>query len=109
MRWGVLFAGVGGTCWGIEAAGQQVVWAMASDHSRMDIAYPATVPMRARLNARCAARLQTLPDTAIWPETFGKAIRLIGNAVPSRLAQLLAEAAVSPAVWNVSLWGKDAA
>lgn len=77
--------------------------------SRKDVVYPATQPMRARLTAHCAARLQTLPDSAIWPDTFSQAMKLIGNAVPSLLAQRLAEAAVAPDVWRVSLWEGSAA
>lgn len=66
----------------------------SSDGSQKDIIYPdRTPPMRARMTARCAARLQTLPDEAIWPKAYYQAIQLIGNAVPSRLAQQLAEAA----------------
>lgn len=82
---------------------------LATNKSPKNIIYPAATPMRARLTTHCAARLQTLPDTAIWPETFSKAIKLIGNAVPSLLAQKLAEAAVNPVVWNMSLWQRQEA
>ena len=78
---------------------------MASDHSRKDIVYPVTVPMRARMTARCAARLQTLPDSAILPEVYSHAIKLIGNAVPSLLAQRLAENLKAHAsTWQPSMW-----
>jgi DNA-cytosine methyltransferase len=82
---------------------------MASNGSNKDVVYPAG-PMRARLNAACSARLQTFPDDVILPASFSKAIRLIGNAVPPRLAMLLAECAEAGAeVWQQSLFGEVAA
>lgn len=67
-------------------------------------------PMRARLNAACSARLQTFPDDVILPDSFSKAIRLIGNAVPPRLAQLLAACAEAGAqVWQGSLFEMEVA
>lgn len=37
------------------------------------------------------ARLQTFPDSYIWPSSMVKAIEIIGNAVPCLLAQKLTE------------------
>lgn len=31
MRWGVLFAGIGGVEWGLEQAGHEVLWAIEND------------------------------------------------------------------------------
>ncbi len=80
---------------------------MASAHSVNYIVYPDAGPMRARLNARCSARLQTIPDAAILPETQSQAIRLIGNAVPPLLMQRIVEA--SATVWQGSLFHQEAA
>lgn len=53
---------------------------------------PATGPFHwdnRRLSARELARLQTFPEDLIFPYGLGDAQRLIGNAVPSALAELL--------------------
>lgn len=82
---------------------------LARDGSNKDVVYPSAQPMRARLNAACCARLQTFPDDVILPPAFSRAIRLIGNAVPPRLAQLLAECAEAGAqVWQQTLFGEAA-
>jgi DNA (cytosine-5)-methyltransferase 1 len=54
---------------------------------------PATGPFHwnnRRLSARELSRLQTFPEDLIFPYGLGDAQRLIGNAVPSALAELVA-------------------
>jgi DNA (cytosine-5)-methyltransferase 1 len=54
---------------------------------------PATGPFHwsnRRLSAKELSRLQTFPDDLIFPYGLGDAQRLIGNAVPSALAELVA-------------------
>ncbi|HSV02041.1 MAG TPA: DNA (cytosine-5-)-methyltransferase [Phenylobacterium sp.] len=54
---------------------------------------PATGPFHwsnRRLSAAEMGRLQTFPDGLVYPETRSDAQRLIGNAVPSALAEVLA-------------------
>jgi len=54
---------------------------------------PATGPFHwdnRRLSAKELSRLQTFPEDLIFPYGLGDAQRLIGNAVPSALAELLA-------------------
>lgn len=62
-----------------------------------------------RLTPEAIARLQTMPDTAIWPARSTQAFRLIGNAVPSLLAQRLAESAEAGARYGKILLFPSAA